>query len=64
MPRELVIGNGQMLIGFDGLLNMRDLYYPYVGQQNQIGGHKNRWGVWVNGGFSWGDSEGWEREVG
>ncbi len=63
MPRELVVGNGQMLIGFDGQLNMRDLYYPYVGQQNHIGGHKNRWGVWVSGRFSWCDSEGWEREL-
>lgn len=53
MPRPLVIGNGKMLINFDASLNMRDLYYPYVGQLNHIGGYFSRIGVWVDGLFSW-----------
>ncbi len=37
---------------------MRDLYYPYVGQLNHIGGYHCRIGIWVDGVFSWlSDSE-------
>ncbi|MCX7570704.1 glycoside hydrolase family 15 protein [Tumebacillus sp. DT12] len=60
MPRTLVIGNGHMFIGFDGATNMRDLYYPYVGQLNHIGGNRNSIGVYVDGHFSWCDESGWE----
>jgi len=64
MPRPLVIGNGQMLVTFDDAMNMRDLYYPYVGQWNHIGGHKGRIGVWVGGQFAWLDDPAWERSLG
>lgn len=63
MPRPLVVGNGEMLITFDAGLNMRDLYYPYVGQWNHIQGNKNSLGVWVEGQFSWVDESGWERSL-
>ncbi|RKD24119.1 glycoside hydrolase family 15 [Ammoniphilus oxalaticus] len=59
MPRPLVIGNGKMLINFDASLNMRDLYYPYVGQLNHIGGYFSRIGVWVDGLFSWCHEANW-----
>ena len=36
VPRHLTIGNGSMLVNFDARLNMRDLYYPYVGLWNHI----------------------------
>lgn len=64
MPRPLVIGNGKMLINFDEKLHMRDLYYPYVGQLNHIGGHYNKLGVWVDNQFSWLDENHWERKLG
>jgi len=60
VPRSLVIGNGHMFIGFDAKTNMRDLYYPYVGQLNHIGGNRNSIGVYVDGVFSWCDESGWE----
>lgn len=63
MPRYLVIGNGEMLINFDGELNMRDLYYPYVGQWNHIQGSKNSMGIWVEGRFTWCDESTWDRTV-
>ncbi len=63
MAREIVLGNGKMLVNFDKHLNMRDLYYPYVGWENHISGHKNSLGVWVNGNFSWLDHEGWDMEL-
>ena len=59
MPRPLVIGNGKMLINFDASLSMRDLYYPYVGQLNHIGGYFSRIGVWVDGLFSWCHDANW-----
>ncbi|MEM9752668.1 MAG: hypothetical protein AAF916_04720 [Planctomycetota bacterium] len=34
MPRDLPVGNGQMLVCFDTHYRMRDLYFPYVGQEN------------------------------
>lgn len=64
MPRPLVVGNGRLLINFDQHLNMRDLYYPYVGQLNHIGGHHCKLGVWVNGRFSWCDQHTWEIQTG
>lgn len=53
MPRDLVVGNGTLLVNIDRNLNVRDLYYPHVGLHNHINGHVNRVGVWVDGQFSW-----------
>ncbi len=64
MPRALTIGNGNLLINFDRGLNMRDLYFPHVGELNHIGGHKNSLGVWVNGQFGWTDEVDWQRKEG
>lgn len=63
MARDLVVGNGQILITFDKVLNMRDLYYPHVGQLNHIGGHRNSFGVWVEDKFSWCYEGDWQREL-
>lgn len=63
MPRPLVIGNGKMLINFDDRLHMRDLYFPYVGQLNHVGGHYSKMGVWVQGQFSWVDEDDWNRQL-
>jgi len=64
MPRPLVVGNGKLLINFDDRLHMRDLYYPYVGQLNHIGGHFSKMGVWTEGRFSWLNEDGWDRKLG
>jgi GH15 family glucan-1,4-alpha-glucosidase len=63
MPRPLVVGNGRLLINFDDRLHMRDLYYPYVGQLNHVGGHFSKLGIWVQGRFSWLDEDGWKRSL-
>jgi GH15 family glucan-1,4-alpha-glucosidase len=52
-----------MLINFDDKLQMRDLYFPYVGQLNHIGGHCCKLGVWCEGKFAWLDADGWERRL-
>ncbi len=61
MPRSLVFGNGQALATFDEHLQMRDLYFPYVGMEDQTTyGHMHRVGVLVEGkGFSWWNDGTW-----
>jgi GH15 family glucan-1,4-alpha-glucosidase len=64
MPRDLPVGNGQVLVNFDACYCLRDFYFPHVGQENQTLGHPSRFGVWVDGSFSWVDSPEWERRLG
>ena len=47
MPRDIPVGNGQMLVTFDHYYRIRDLYFPHVGQENHVGGHVCRFGVWA-----------------
>ncbi len=69
MPRDLPVGNGRLLVNFDDRGTLRDVYYPYPGQENHTDGGRNRFGVWVanpDGGaarFAWTDSDGWERTL-
>jgi GH15 family glucan-1,4-alpha-glucosidase len=53
MPRDLPIGNGRLLINFDDDYRIRDLFYPHVGKENHVAGHVCRFGVFVDGQFSW-----------
>ena len=63
MPREIPVGNGDLLINFDELYRVRDIYYPCVGRYNHTGGHVQRFGVWADGEFSWVDSAAWRRDL-
>ncbi|MBW6466674.1 MAG: glycoside hydrolase family 15 protein [Brevefilum sp.] len=63
MPRNLALGNGNMLVAFDQTHQIRDLYYPHVGQSNHALGHPFRVGVWVDDQFRWLDDPGWQRDV-
>src|SRR5690606_14125881 len=47
MPRDIPVGNGQMLVTFDHHYQIRDLYYPHVGQDNHAGGGPCRFGVYA-----------------
>ncbi|SJZ45248.1 glycoside hydrolase family 15 protein [Selenihalanaerobacter shriftii] len=62
MPKELVIGNGNLLINFDQNMNIRDFYYPYVGSENHINGHRIRIGVLIDDDFYWLDDS-WQRDL-
>ena len=53
MPRDIPVGNGKLLICFDHHYNIRDLYFPHVGQENHVMGEYCRMGVWVDNQFSW-----------
>ncbi len=59
MPRDIPLGNGSLLVAFDQQYQIRDLYWPYVGQENHSVGHPFRMGIWVDGQFSWIDDKAW-----
>ena len=61
--RDIPVGNGSLLVTFDDNYQIRDIYFPHVGQENHTQGQPCRFGVWVDGEFSWGSDEGWERSL-
>src|SRR4051812_28753809 len=63
MPRDLPLSNGRLLVNFDSTYTLRDVYYPYVGLENQTDGHPCRMGVWADGQFAWVHADGWERSL-
>ncbi len=65
MPRDLPLGNGRMLVTFDDEYRIRDLYYPFVGKENHVGGYYCRFGVYADGRFTWVErAHGWTLELG
>ncbi|HAF10622.1 MAG TPA: glycoside hydrolase family 15 protein [Chloroflexi bacterium] len=63
MPRDLPLGNGDLLVTFDSRYQLRDIYFPQVGLENHTGGEPCRFGVWVDGRFAWTGDDGWERDL-
>src|SRR2546428_59401 len=63
MPRDLPLSNGSLLVNFDSTYTLRDVYYPYVGLENQTDGHPCHMGVWSDGQFAWLNGDGWARQL-
>jgi oligosaccharide amylase len=63
MPRDLPLSNGALLVNFDQAYQLRDLYWPHVGQENHTAGHPFHFGVWVAGAFSWVYEATWRRTL-
>lgn len=63
MPRDIPVGNGDLLITFDRLYRIRDIYFPSVGQHNHTDGHVQRFGVWADGQFAWIEDPSWDRRL-
>src|SRR5664279_3841204 len=61
--RDIPVGNGNLLVNFDDKYQIRDIYFPHVGQENHTEGFPFRFGVWVNGVFSWVFWDDWERSL-
>lgn len=61
--RDIPVGNGSLLVTFDDRYQIRDIYFPRVGQENHTEGFPCRFGVWVDGLFSWVSSDTWERRL-
>ena len=63
MARDLPIGNGNLMVNFDHEYNIRDVYYPHVGQDNQTAGDVSFFGVWCDGKFAWIGDPAWEKKL-
>lgn len=63
MPRDLPLGNGSLLVNFDAVYQLRDLYWPHVGLENHTKGLVQHFGIWVDGRFKWIDDPGWTRRM-
>src|SRR3984885_1021416 len=65
MPRDIPVGNGQMLVTFDNKYQIRDVYFPHVGQENHAGAGPCRFGVYSDipstkkNALFWTTSDGW-----
>jgi len=59
MPRDLPIGNGNILVAFDKEYLLREFYFPHVGDENHTSGERFRFGVWTFEHFSW-ITDGWK----
>ena len=61
MPKTIVLGNGRTFVGIDKNAELRDLYFPFVGLENHVGGRfRHRVGVWVDGKCSWTNDGKWK----
>jgi GH15 family glucan-1,4-alpha-glucosidase len=65
MPRDIPVGNGRLLVTFDNKYQIRDVYFPRVGQENHAGAGPCRFGVYSDvpgqspGALFWTTSPGW-----
>lgn len=63
MPRNIALGNGNMLVMLDQKQMMHDFYFPYVGMENHTGyNHFHRIGIWIDNRFSWLHTDEWRTE--
>lgn len=61
--RDIPVGNGNLLVNFDDKYQIRDIYFPHVGQENHTEGYPSRFGVWTEGEFDWISSDDWDRQL-
>jgi glucoamylase len=61
--RDIPVGNGSLLVTFDDKYQIRDIYFPHVGQENHTEGFPCRFGVWVEGRFLWVAADDWARSL-
>ncbi len=65
MPRNIPVGNGHLLVTFDDKYQIRDLYFPHVGQENHAGAGPCHFGVYTDipgahqSRLAWTDEPGW-----
>ncbi len=63
MPRDIPVSNGNLLIAFDSDYQIRDVYYPYVGQENHAGWGPCRFGVYADGKLAWTSDPAWTKSL-
>ena len=66
MPRDIPVGNGRLLFTFDDRYQIRDVYFPHVGQENHAGNGPCRFGLFTkvpgyeHGQLAWTFEGGWD----
>ncbi len=64
MSKSLALGNGHILVLLDKYGQVDDLFFPYIGLENQIGdGFLHKVGIWVDNSMHWLDNGQWEIKV-
>lgn len=65
MARAAILANGRLAVGLDEKGLVHDFYYPYIGLENLTTARSmhHRIGIWVDGVFSWTDSDDWTCSV-
>jgi GH15 family glucan-1,4-alpha-glucosidase len=65
MGRPVLLGNGSLTVGLNEHGLVHDFYYPYVGLDNLTTARSlpHKIGVWVDGNFSWVDTDAWSTTV-
>jgi oligosaccharide amylase len=48
MPRDIPVGNGRLLVTYDNRYQIRDVYFPHVGQENHAGAGPCRFGIYTD----------------
>lgn len=63
--RQVVLSNGNLLVGLDDFGTVHDFYFPYVGQENLTTARNlnHKIGVWADNNFSWLDDGSWQIEI-
>jgi len=60
----MVLGNGNTAVCLDKFGQVRDFYFPYVGQENHIGPNQmHKVGVFVDGKMHWVDNGEWNTDI-
>ncbi|MBN2483990.1 MAG: glycoside hydrolase family 15 protein [Candidatus Omnitrophica bacterium] len=62
MPKDIPVSNGSFLLNFDSDYQIRDIYFPFIGQENHSSGNPFRFGVWADGHYSRMGPE-WEKDL-
>jgi len=53
MVRYIPIGNGRLLVSFDRDYRIVDIYYSHDQSENHVVGHPFRYGISIDGSFTW-----------
>ncbi len=63
MTRHFVLGNQHLLVNMDKWLQVRDLYFPRVGQENHLVGHAHKIVILEGDRQTWLNDDAWRREL-
>lgn len=63
MARFITLGNQQLLVNIDKWMQVRDLYYPFVGQYNHLIDHAHRMAVLEGDDMTWLNDDSWSRDA-